>query len=124
MDTQTPTQVVFHSSDWCSYSIMIRSYQKRDNLISVSDILLIKWAGPDNISVIKVEIGHNSLTLVRTTVHWLWNQSTCLFYSVLASVTFLRLNLPIYILCKEEMITVIWVLMTMSDKINLYQFFV
>lgn len=124
MDTQTLTQVVFHLSDWCSDSIMTWSYQKRDNLISVSDILLVKWVGPDNISVIKVEIGHTSLTLVRTTVRWLWNQHTCLFYSVLGSVTFLRLNFPIYMLSKEEMITVIWVLMTVSDKINLYQFFV
>ena len=103
MDTQTLTQVVFHSSDWCSYSIMIWIYQKRDNLISVSDILLVEWAGSDNISVIKVEIEHTSLTLARTTVPWLWNQSTCLFYSVLGSVIFLRLNFPIYVLCKEEM---------------------
>ena len=86
MDTQKPTQVVFHLSDWCSDSIMTWSYQKRDNLISISDILLVKWAGPDNMSVIKVEIGHTSLTLVRTTVRWLWNQHTCLFYSVLGSV--------------------------------------
>ena len=121
MDTQTPTQVVFHSSDWCSYSIMISSYQKRDNLISISDILLVKWAGPDNMSVIKVGIGHTSLTLVRTTVAGSGIRVPAPFTQYLAQS---RLNFPIYMLCKEEMITVIWVLMTVFDKINLYQFFV